>query len=221
MSADLSAWCLVLPVKRLSVAKTRLATLAGPLRGDLALAFALDTAQAALSCRLVRGLVVVTDEPVAADALSALGAHVVADEPDAGLNSALLHGAAAAAAEHPDVGVGALSADLPALRPAELGLALSRAAGPRPCFLRDAEGSGTTLLVAPRLEGFDPAFGPRSAARHAATGARELDPAGLDSVRRDVDTAADLADAARLGLGPRTGAVVARLPRPPYGPADG
>jgi len=44
---------------------------------------------------------------------------VVPDLPAAGLNEALLHGATVAAAEFPGNGVVALSADLPALRPAE------------------------------------------------------------------------------------------------------
>ena len=46
-------WCLVLPVKRLSGAKTRLGPPYDGDRARLALAFALDTAAAALACPLV------------------------------------------------------------------------------------------------------------------------------------------------------------------------
>lgn len=208
MSVNPKAWCLVLPVKRLAVAKTRLSGAAAAHRGELALAFALDTAEAALSCPSVRMLVVVTDEDRAARELAGLGALVVGDEPDSGLNPALVHGVREAARRYPRDGVGALSADLPALRPAELALALDRCAAHATCFLRDAAGAGTTLLLARDPADFSPAFGPASADRHAATGAVELDPAGLTSLRRDVDTEADLAQAAALGLGPRTARIV-------------
>jgi len=203
-------WCLVVPVKRLALAKTRLAAVAGRHRTDLALAFALDTVEAALGCDLVRAVVAVTDEPDAAIALAGLGALIVGDEPDAGLNPALVHGAATARAAHPGCGVGALSADLPALRPGELFLALLEAAGHDVSFVRDAAGDGTTLLLARDGVAFEPQFGAGSARLHVTAGALEL--AGdLPSLRRDVDTEGDLAVAAALGLGPRSRAVVGRI----------
>src|SRR3954468_16827648 len=85
-------WAIVVPVKRLAVAKTRLSE-DPQVRADLALAMALDTVSAALQCSLVDWVVVVTDEPEAARAVGALGAVPVPDAPDAGLNPALQHGA--------------------------------------------------------------------------------------------------------------------------------
>ena len=205
-----ACWCLVVPVKRLAVAKTRLASVAGRHRSDLALAFALDTVEAALGCDLVSAVVAVTDEPDAARALAALGAIVVGDEPDAGLNPALVHGAAVARADHPDCGIGALSADLPALRVAELATALRAGTDHDASFVRDAVGDGTTLLLARRATAFAPQFGAGSAQLHASAGAVEL-LGDLPSVRRDVDTERDLAVAAALGLGPRSRAVVGRM----------
>ncbi len=205
------SWCLVVPVKRLALAKSRLASVAGTHRSDLALAFALDTVEAALACQPVRLVVAVTDEPVAATALVDLGATVVADRPDAGLNPALAHGAEFARARHRDCGVGALSADLPALRPSELTVALGQAAGHDVCFVRDAGGDGTTLLLARPGAPLEPQFGASSARLHAQAGAVELT-GELASVRRDVDTEDDLAAAALLGLGPRSAAVAGRLP---------
>lgn len=203
-------WCLVVPVKKLAAAKTRLASVAGRHRTDLALAFALDTVEVALGCDLVRAVVAVTDEPEAARAVGALGAMVVADEPDAGLNSALVHGAAVARASYPECGVGALSADLPALRVRELVAALLAAAGHDISFVRDATGDGTTLLLAGAGVAFAPQFGAGSARLHAGAGAVELS-GDLPSLRRDVDTERDLAVAAALGLGPRSRAVVGRI----------
>lgn len=211
MSSDDGRWCLVVPVKRLAVAKTRLGPPYDDFRRDLALAFALDTVAAALASSAVMAVVVVTDEPEAARLLSAAGADVVGDEPDAGLNPALAHGATAAARAHPGAGVAALSSDLPALRPDELSRALSRAGQHRTSFLRDAEGSGTTLVAARSSSDLLPVFGPHSARGHADAGFREIMGDDLGSVRRDVDTAADLSAARSLGLGPHTARVLEAL----------
>jgi 2-phospho-L-lactate/phosphoenolpyruvate guanylyltransferase len=196
----------VVPVKRLGLAKSRLYAVGRPRpeHEELALSLALDTVAAALRAAEVARVVVVTDDPAAAAAVTALGAVVVPDEPDAGLNPALAHGALAAAALGPDDGVALLSADLPALRPEELGAALRAATGER-AFVPDADGSGTTLLATAPGIPVRPRYGRGSAAAHRATGAVEL--AGdWPSLRHDVDTAADLRAAAGLGLGPATAA---------------
>jgi 2-phospho-L-lactate/phosphoenolpyruvate guanylyltransferase len=211
-TTPIGAWTLVVPVKRLARAKTRLVELPVDLRAELALAFAADTVAAALQCPLVDGVVVVTDEPAASVLLSSIGADVVADTPDAGLNPALIHGAVEAKQLYPVSGVGALSADLPALRPGELEHALDLSASVPASFVADGAGVGTTLLVARSLDEFRPQFGPRSRAKHRAAGAREIESDALATLRRDVDTQVDLWDADRLGLGPRTQAVLASLP---------
>lgn len=208
MAAGLDGWCLVLPVKRLAVAKSRLGPPYAGARQQLALAFALDTARAALDTPGVLGLVAVTDEPDAARLLRAIGAEVVPDEPGAGLNPALGHGAAAAALRFPGAGTGALSADLPALRPAELATALRRATGSRSAFVRDRSGSGTTVVLAAAGIPLRTAFGADSAARHLAAGLTEIESSDLPTLRLDVDTAQDLEHALLLGVGPRTAAVL-------------
>jgi 2-phospho-L-lactate guanylyltransferase len=202
----------VVPVKRLSAAKSRLAPAAGaPRRREaLALAFACDTVAEALRCAAVRGVAVVTDDPRVARELCGT-AEIVADEPGTGLNAALEHGAAAARALWgPAAPVAALSADLPALRAAELGRVLEAAGRFGRAFLRDAAGVGTTLLGCAPGAALRPLFEGGSAARHAASGAAEIDAGGrgFASVRRDVDTGADLAEAVRLGVGARTAAVL-------------
>lgn len=69
----------------------------------------------------------------------------------------------------------------------------------------DAAGRG------PRKE-LGPAFGVDSRRRHLASGAVELAPGAVDSVRQDVDTGADLRAALALGAGARTVAAVGALP---------
>ncbi|MEV0304756.1 2-phospho-L-lactate guanylyltransferase [Streptomyces prasinus] len=205
-------WTLVVPLKPLAEAKSRLSDTADDaLRPGLALAFAQDTVAAALACRAVRNVVVVTDDALAGRELGALGAGIVADEPGSGLNAALAHAAAVVRAVWPAGPVAALNADLPALRTAELTRVLERAAAFPRAFLPDAAGVGTTLLTAAATEELRPAFGPGSRARHRAWGAVELRLDAVDSVRQDVDTGDDLRAALALGVGPRTAAAAARL----------
>ncbi|MEU0968561.1 2-phospho-L-lactate guanylyltransferase [Streptomyces sp. NPDC005917] len=205
-------WTLVIPLKPLARAKSRLAdTATDGLRPSLALAFAQDTLAAALACQAVKDVAVVTDDTLAGRELSALGARIVPDTPGSGLNAALRHGAAVVRASRPESAVAALNADLPALRPLELSRVLDAAAEFPRAFLPDAAAIGTTLLAAAPGSELAPVFGPDSRARHTASGAAELRLADVDSVRQDVDTGADLRTALALGVGPRTAAVAARL----------
>jgi 2-phospho-L-lactate guanylyltransferase len=236
------SWTVLLPVKVLARAKSRLAVLAGDRRRELALALASDTVAAVLACPEVARVVVVTSDPVAGPLLAALGAVVVSDAPadadqpagrgnrglldgadvtgalgDLGvqdlLNAALRHGAAVAARRWPGTGLAALTADLPALIPAELAGALRDAASsPGPAaFVPDAAGVGTTLYAVRPGGEFRPLFGGASRARHAAAGATELDLDVMTGLRRDVDTPDDLREALTLGAGPRTTALAAEL----------
>ncbi|WP_326687727.1 MULTISPECIES: 2-phospho-L-lactate guanylyltransferase [unclassified Streptomyces] len=204
------AWTLVVPLKPLERAKSRLAGAAAgtPLPG-LALAFAQDTVRAALASPAVRRVVVVTDDALAAGELTALGARAVPDAPGAGLNAALTHGARVARSGDPSAAVAALNADLPALRPDELERVLNRAARFPRAFLPDAAEIGTTFLSALPPVPLSPAFGGPSRARHRASGAVELDISEVPGMRQDVDTPDDLRTALALGVGAFTSALLA------------
>jgi 2-phospho-L-lactate guanylyltransferase len=197
-------WSLVVPVKVLAQAKSRLIGLAGPRRAQLALAMAADTVRAALAAPPVAAVIVVTDDAAVGAELGGLGAVVIADEPAAGLNPALVFGAGYYDERWPGRGRAAMAGDLPALRPAELALALSAAAGLGEAFVPDAAGSGTTLYAAAPGVAFRPGFGPGSRDRHLAAGAAEIVLPQLRGLRQDVDTREDLELASGLGLGPRT-----------------
>ena len=209
----LFTWTVVLPVKVLARAKSRLALFAGSRRADLALAMASDTVSAVVACPDVARVIVVTSDAKAGPRLAALGAIVVPDEPDGGLNAALRHGAAVASERWPGSGVAALAADLPAMRPAELGKALRAAAAAESgaAFVPDAAGIGTTMYAVAPGVAFRPLFGGASRARHASSGAVELSLDGVPGLRRDVDTPEDLRAAVALGAGFRTAAVASQL----------
>jgi 2-phospho-L-lactate guanylyltransferase len=196
---------MVVPVKHLGQAKSRLrGALPGVPHDELALALVLDTLTAALACPAVGGVLVVTSDPTVSAAAGALGAKVLPDAPEAGLNPALSHGAAAVAGP-----VAALAGDLPALRGDDLAQALGAATIRG--YVSDAAGTGTTLLATPAGVPLDPRFGPGSARAHAESGALALTGTWA-SLRRDVDTAEDLDIAARLGLGQHTAALLTRSP---------
>ena len=200
-------WSVVIPVKVLALAKSRLEGLGDTDRTALALAMAVDTVAAAIACPLVGAVVVVTDDPAVAAEVVPLGAEVVADTPGLGLNQALIAGAGYAAARWPGQGLVALLADLPALSAGELSAALTLAAAVSHAFVADAAGSGTTLYAARPGCAFRPLFGSRSRALHKQAGAAELNPPGIAGLRQDVDTASDLRNAATIRLGGRTAAL--------------
>lgn len=204
-------WSVVIPVKLLVLAKSRLGDLTDSGREALALAMAADTIAAAAACGLVGAVVVVSDDPDVKAEAEALGAEVMADEPAAGLNQALIAGAAQAARRAPDSGLAGLTADLPALSSGELESALTAASGLSQSFVADAAGTGTTLYAAGPGTAFSPRFGPGSRASHRRAGAAEIDLPGLAGLRQDVDTIADLRNAASIGLGPRSAALAAIL----------
>jgi 2-phospho-L-lactate/phosphoenolpyruvate guanylyltransferase len=186
-------WTVLVPVRALPSAKSRLAaTVPAAAFTRLVPAIRADTVAAARAARPVARVVIVGDRP---------GPDVTLVQTSPGLNGALRDGAAYARERWPRDGVAALVGDLPALRADELAAALDAAAALPSAFVPDRTGTGTTLLTARPGTDFDPRFGAGSAARHRMTAA-ELR-AGA-SVRHDVDTAEDLAAAARVGLGAHT-----------------
>jgi len=190
-------WSLLVPLKALPRAKTRLrGAPAGVGHERLVLALALSTVRAAQRADGVDEVVVVTGDARLRRELTPLGVRF-AD--DAGSLNASLRMAAQGLTGR---AVAALTGDVPALRPAELAEALALAEVQR-SFVPDLPGTGTVLLAAPPGEELLPLFGPESAAAHARSGAKRLD--GLwPTLRRDVDTAEDLAEAVRLGWTPPT-----------------
>lgn len=210
-SRTTAPWGVVVPVKRLAVAKSRLAPYGDDLRRRLALAFAADVVAACLACPVVARVLVVTDDAEAADVLVLLGAQVAPDAPDDGLNPALVHGADLVRIALGDSGVVAVSSDLPTLRPADLAAVLATVPDHGRVFVPDADAQGTTLLAAGPRAALLPAYGPGSRQRHLDSGAVEL--VAPASLRRDVDTPADLREAVRLGVGPHTAQVVGALAR--------
>jgi 2-phospho-L-lactate guanylyltransferase len=221
-SIDRATVDLIVPVKPLTKAKSRLRGAAdggvGEPRAHARLAMALlrDTVDAVRAAHAVRRLLVVSSDPVVAAELGVFGIEVTPDGPVPGLNPAYERGAAVLREKDPTAAVGALQADLPALRPEELDEAVRAAlalfaAGARRAFVPDAEGTGTTFLLAAPGTALDPRFGPGSAREHERSGAHPLG-GSWPGLRRDVDTAADLREATAMGVGKHTSCALALIP---------
>lgn len=208
-------WAAVVPVKGGPLAKSRL-HLPRAARAALADAFARDTVTALRAAVGGMPVLVVTSDAAVSAWVPSAGAELVPD-PGLGLDAAVAAGCRAAA------GLGArrvavVLGDHPALRPEEVRSALEAAARHPSCVVPDAGDDGTALLtltLLPRAAdgGVRTAFGPGSADAHERLGHTRLD-LDLPGLRVDVDDAASLAAAARLGVGPETRKALARATVP-------
>jgi 2-phospho-L-lactate/phosphoenolpyruvate guanylyltransferase len=202
---------LIIAVKRLTAAKTRLAPVfSARTRENVVLAMLVDTLTAATRAGSLRSITVITPDEAAAAAASELGAGVLADPTPEGhgdpLNNAIAAAERAIAQSASNIVV--LQGDLPALQPQELSEAVAAARHHRRSFVADRLGTGTSALFAFGTT-LEPHFGPDSSARHRRSGAIELTGA-WPGLRCDVDTPADLAVARRLGVGAATARAIAQ-----------
>lgn len=200
------SWSVVIPVKRLDEAKSRLQSAVTD-AAELAFAFALDTVAAVIGCGEVRDVIVVTSDTRVSGAVLELGARVVED-PGGGLNTAVAAGIASTSGP-----VAVLTGDLPALRARDLGGALRLAHGVPLAMVADRDGTGTTLLTSSG-GALHPQFGMASRELHEGAGHVVLGVPEAAPLRRDVDTAEDLGAAVLLGVGSATAAVLARRSPP-------
>jgi 2-phospho-L-lactate guanylyltransferase len=202
---------LVIAVKRLSAAKTRLAPVfSAATRESVVLAMLIDTITAASAAGGLEHITVVTPDEAAAAAAADLGAEVLADPTPDGhgdpLNNALAAAERAVAGSVPNIVV--LQGDLPALQSYELEEAIAAARAHPRSFVADRHGMGTAALFA-FGSALNPRFGRDSSTRHRQSGALELTGA-WPGLRCDIDTPEDLAVARRLGVGPATARALAQ-----------
>ena len=210
MRAPEQDWAVVVPVKGGPLAKSRL-HLPRAARSALADAFARDTVAALAAATPGGPVLVVTSDPDVARWVAAAG-HVVVADPGAGLDAAVAAGVDAARAAGA-TRVAVVLGDHPALRPHEVRAALAAAAAHPASVLPDADDDGTALLTLPAAGPVRTAFGAGSAAAHERLGHRRLD-LDLPGLRVDVDDAASLAAATRLGLGPSSREALAHASLP-------
>jgi 2-phospho-L-lactate guanylyltransferase len=215
----------VLPVKRLTLAKSRLGGVLAPAeRRRLARAMLFDVLDAVRATGGLSGVLVVTADAEVARLAEGQGARILRDAFETGVNQAVAQATHLLTAEGRD-GVVILPADVPLANPDELRAVL--AAMVMGCMvLVPASGDGGTNLIAaapPSL--VDPCFGIDSFAKHvAAARGRGLEPKvmRLDGIGHDVDNPHDLLIQLGRGAPTRTRTllhdfdVAARLSRPAH-----
>ena len=185
-------WAIV-PIKRLSLAKQRLAALLGEKREEFAYLLACRTLDIVRETGLFDGIIAVSPDPRIAAAARARGA-LVLDDRDASLNEACALGLAAAAERIASIAV-LMPADLGLLSAPALTDVLRRYSALRECgaavgLVRCKDGTGTNMVLLDPAQAFEPCFGPDSFARHArAATAHEL---VAPEVAFDIDAAEDL-----------------------------
>jgi 2-phospho-L-lactate guanylyltransferase len=179
---------IVVPVKRLSTAKSRL-DVPSATRRAVALGLAEHSTRVALATPEVVRVLVVTSDTTVKLHVRALGADLVHEPRISNLNAAARLGRDAARRMNPGDDVAIMVSDLPDLSTGDLSAAFGefQARGRLPMMVTDTEGTGTTMLIhgthgTPRI-----AFGPGSSERHRNAG---FSPATghLRGLRRDLDT---------------------------------
>jgi 2-phospho-L-lactate guanylyltransferase len=188
----------ILPVKRFTLAKQRLgASVADPLRRDLARAMVGDVLSALRDCAEIERTIVVTCEESVASAARYLGALVIPDATEESQSAAVAQGVERAAAEGFER-VLCVPGDCPALDPGEVAALLETppTEAAEVVIVPDRHGTGTNGLLLTPPEAIAPSFGPDSCARHLRL-SRDAGVAcrveRLSSLLLDIDTGEDLA----------------------------
>jgi 2-phospho-L-lactate guanylyltransferase len=195
----------VLPVKRFSAAKQRLAEdFAAGTRRAIVEAMITDVLIGLRRSKQVDQVLVVTGDTAVEALAHGYDAQTVHDPEDTGHSHAASVGVGEAIARGARR-VLLIPGDCPAIDPREVDALVARAAGggPSVVVVPDRHGEGTNALLLTPPDVIEPSFGPGSRRRHVdaaqAAGARvEVD--AVPSLILDVDTAADL-EALRIALG--------------------
>lgn len=227
---DDDGWTLLVPVKPLDLAKSRLAPAVGRLgRRSLVLAMADDVLTTCLATPGVSDVRVVTSDPEVLALAGRLGLRTVPDPAQASADrdesgsDPLNRTLAAAMADLPGW-VGVVTADLPELRPGTLGRILHAAARHRHSVVPDHLAAGTTMAFwTAAASDRVPRFGADSAERFrnqgGAVSLAGIDPSGIS--RRDVDTPEDLSALPGRSLTGATAQALRRHTGPDAAPAGG
>lgn len=209
----------ILPIKRFSAAKSRLAGSAvGDARPALAAAMLEDVLAALVGASEIERVIVISGEPAAVAAAREAGADTLDDPSDSGHSHAAMLGVDAALAAGAGR-VALLPGDCPLLDPGELDRALADLDAGAAGVVPDRHGSGTNGLLLDPPGAIAPSFGPGSCERHLELArASGVDPWVIEipSLALDLDTPADLAELSRRlraepGLAPATAAALTRL----------
>ncbi len=191
----------VLPVKRFSGAKQRLAGgIDDERREALVAAMLEDTLEAIAAARSIERTIVVSGDPRAQEIVAASDAEMLPDLADEGHVTAALAGIARAEADGAECVV-LLPGDCPLLDPKELDSLLTGLPARFVAIVPDRHGTGTNALALAPPGTIRPAFGEGSCARHVAAARDAGVPYAVEelpSLGLDLDTPADVVALTRV-----------------------
>ncbi len=191
----------VLPVKRFSGAKRRLAAgIDDERREALVAAMLEDTLEAIAAARSIERTIVVSGDPRAQEIVAASAAEVLPDPTDEGHVQAALAGIARAETDGAECVI-LLPGDCPLLDPKELDSLLTGIPGRFVTVVPDRHGTGTNALALVPPGAIRPAFGEGSCARHVAAAREAGVPFAVEelpSLGLDLDTPADVVALTRV-----------------------
>lgn len=196
----MTEWHVIIPVKRLAAAKSRIPLSAG-LRADLVLAMLDDVIACARQASGVRAVHVVSADAVVGERARYCGAAVIEGDEVHGLNGDLIAAISAVRGVHREAAIAIVVADLPCLASRDLEHLLAQAPASGPAFVAGVDG-GTTMLLAQDGGELAPRFGSRSAWNHAQNAEPLVDVPV--SARIDIDSLDALQSAVEQGVGPKT-----------------
>lgn len=203
-------WQVLLPVKQLTRAKTRMHLSFGA-RTSLVVAMLRDVIAAVRTPAAVRGVHIITRDTNVDRLARAEGIPAWTVSGAIGLNDELREAAARIHQTKPDDGVAVFLPDLPCLDAVTVAAVLGYAERACPSYIPDFTGAGTTVLLAPPGVPMQPQFGTQSAAAHALDGKLVRTSDGHERAQRDVDTVDDLIAAVGQGVGQHTAAEACAL----------
>jgi 2-phospho-L-lactate/phosphoenolpyruvate guanylyltransferase len=185
----------VVPVKRFSGAKQRLAAgIDDERREALVAAMLEDTLEAMAEARSIERAIVVSGDPRAEEIVASSAAEILPDPADEGHVAAALTGIARAEADGAECVV-LLPGDCPLLDPRELDSLLTGVPERYVAIVPDRHGEGTNALVLSPPDAIAPAFGEGSRRRHVEAARATGIPFAVEelpSLALDLDTPADI-----------------------------
>lgn len=205
----------VVPVKRFSAAKSRLAPLldAGE-RSTLARVMFEDVLDLLMQCQeILAGIAVVTSDQDAAAWTRKCGAVVVYDQGDNGINAAIGL-AIERIGRNGDDGIIVVPSDIPQILPNAIVKAAEAVTSPRTLAIAPAADGGTNLLACRPTGAMPLCFGARSFDRHrraALQAGLSVQALGLPELSLDIDRPEDLRAFLSLESKTRTHAYLLRL----------
>lgn len=177
----------------------------------IAFAFANDVVDIVKKHPSVANAIILTGHKATANVFRERDINTVLDSEHENLNASIIALSKKLRVNNPEHFQGVLVADLPSLSSEDFSTLLNLAASNPRSVLSDQDQKGTCFISCNSSSTLEACFGVNSFKRHVETGCIPLKPVFTKGLWADVDTASDLQNALRLGVGVHTAQLLAHL----------